>query len=132
MITTTQNKSILLMDGQRLSWRYEFAAPQAFYNQFNGYYNCPAGGDVTLPGPTINLNEALSATDAEIIGAIESEIKTDARLRSMIEQAEAARGDRIAQLAALKAAPEDTPEWRQEVVDLEISLRRNGEHISGT
>lgn len=130
MITTTQNKNILLIDGARAAWRLEFAAPQALYNRWR-YYNQKAG-DLAKAGRRINLNEALGASDTEIINAIESEIKTDARLRSMIEQAEAARAKRVAQLAALKAAPEDTPEWRQEVVDLEISLRRNGEHISGT
>ena len=78
------------------------------------------------------VSEINTSNELKRFMKIESEIKTDARLRSMIERAEAARKARVAQLAALKAAPEDTPEWRQEVADLEISLRRNGEHISGT
>lgn len=130
MITTTQNKSLLMQNGNRLPWRYEFALGQALYNRW-GFYATKAG-DLSTPGTIINLNKELSATDAEIIDAIESEIENDARLRGMIKTAEAARKARVAQLAALKAAPEDTPEWRQEVADLEISLRRDGEHISGT
>lgn len=130
MITTARNASFLVQNGQRLPWRYEFALGQSLYNRWG---LCTAkAGDLSTPGTIINLNKSLGASDAEIIDAIESEIENDARLRGMIKTAEAARKARVAQLAALKAAPEDSPEWRQEVVDLEISLRRNGEHISGT
>lgn len=122
MITTTQNKPILLINGSRQAWRYEFALAQALHTKWCAHIT--KAGDLSTPGTIINLNKMLGATDAEIIAAIEDEIAADARLKGMIEMAEAAQAARAERLADLRDNPTDTPEWRQEVADLEMAFHR--------